>query len=99
MLYSVFYKIENRDEYFERFFEKYKKQLSVSYIEVTREKMEDLMETLVQMIINKDKEGLLIMLTRSNTKTARTFFNYLTCSNIRNSNKDVILSRLDEVLD
>ena len=99
MLYSVFYKIENRDEYFERFFEKYKKQLSVSYIEITREKMEDLMETLVQMIINKDKEGLLIMLTRSKTKTARTFFNYLTCSNIRNSNKDVILSRLDEVLD
>jgi len=93
LLFSVYYKIEHRFEYLDRFFDKNQ------FDPCTEERLEDLMELLVKMILDQDKDGLLIMLTRSGMKNARTFFNYLTCSCIRNTNRDAISRRLNELLD
>lgn len=92
MLFSVYYKIEHRFEYLDRYC------MKNNIDEDTMERLEDLMELLVQMILDGDKDGLLIMLTRTGMKNARTFFNYLTCSCIRNTNRDAIGRRLDELL-
>lgn len=93
MLFSVYYKIEHRFEYLDKFF--LKNEFDID----TQERLEDLMELIVKMILDSDKDGLLIMLTRTGMKNARTFFNYLTCSCIRNTNRDAIGRRLDELLD
>lgn len=65
--------------------------------DLTSERLNDLMELIVSMILNEDKFGLYNLLVKKNTKSARVFFNYLTCSNIRSINKEVIRDRINEI--
>jgi hypothetical protein len=95
--YSVYYRIQQRDSYFERFFRKFSKQFSADIKEAARDKYEELMEIIVQYILDENKLDLNILLTKQNAKVARIFFDYLTVSNIKNKKKCDIASRIDEI--
>lgn len=95
--YSVYYRIQQRDTYFERFFEKYSKSFSQELKEATREKYEELLEIIVKYILDENKTDLNILLTKQNAKVARIFFDFLTVSNIKNKKKNEIIERVDEI--
>ena len=65
--------------------------------EISKDRLTDLMELMVNMILTENKAGLYDLLTKKNTKSARVFFNYLTCSNIRSINKEMIKERIEEI--
>ena len=91
MLFSVYYKIEHREEFLKKHFDKVFKTYTEEEREISIDRLTDLMELMVNMC------GLYDLLTKKNTKSARVFFNYLTCSNIRSINKEIIKDRLNEV--
>ena len=95
--YSVYYRIQQRDIYFNRFFEKYSKSFSPELKEATREKYEELLEIIVKYILDENRSDLNILLTKQNAKVARVFFDFLTVSNIKNKKKNEIIERIDEI--
>ena len=97
MLFSVYYKIEHREEFLKKHINKLFKGCDESERECTTDRLSDLMELMVNMLLNENKVGLYELLTKKNTKSARLFFNYLTCSNIRSINKEMIKDRINEI--
>lgn len=97
MLFSIYYRIEHRQDFLNKYFEKVSKECSENDYSYTIDRLTDLMELMVQLLLNEDKIGLFGLLTKKNTKSARLFFNYLTCSNIRSINKEIIKDRLNEI--
>lgn len=98
MLFSVYYRIEHREEFLNKHLKKMFKNIeNDSDKDLTSERLNDLMELIVSMLLNEDKFGLYNLLVKKNTKSARVFFNYLTCSNIRSINKEVIRDRINEI--
>ena len=97
MLFSVYYRIDHRQEFLQKHFNKMFKNNVGEECDCTIDRLTDLMELMVQLLINEDKFGLFELLTKKNTKAARAFFNYLTCSNIRSINKEIIKDRLEEI--
>lgn len=97
MLFSIYYKIEHRNEFLEKYFDKVLKQFDEMERVNSVERLTDLMELMVKMLINQDKYGLYNLLTKKNSKNVRLFFNYLTCSNIRSINKEIVKSRIKEI--
>lgn len=95
--YSVYYRIQQRDDYFKRFFRRFSKDFSADIKDEIEEKYEELMEILVQYILDENKTDLNIILTKQNAKVARMFFDYLTVSNIKNKKKGDIAKRIDEI--
>lgn len=97
MLFSVYYKIDHREEFLKKHFDKLFKTIPEEEKGNTVDRLTDLMELMVNMLLTNDKMGLYELLTKKNTKSARIFFNYLTCSNIRSINKEMIKDRINEV--
>jgi predicted house-cleaning noncanonical NTP pyrophosphatase (MazG superfamily) len=97
MLFSIYYKIEHRSEFLNKFIDKSLKTIEDDDRDNTTERLTDLMELMVNMLINQDKYGLFELLTKKNSKNVRVFFNYLTCSNIRSINKDIVKNRINEI--
>ena len=97
MLFSIYYRIEHRQEFLDKYFEKIFKEDLDSEYDYTIDRLTELMELMVKLLLNEDKIGLFGLLTKKNTKCARLFFNYLTCSNIRSINKEIIKDRLNEI--
>ena len=97
MKFSVYYRIQQRDTYFTRFFSQVSKKFSPDLVKEAESKYEDLMELVVKYLIDEDSHSMKILLTKPNAKVARMFFDYLTISNVKNKKKCDILSRIDEV--
>lgn len=97
MKFSVYYRIQQRDNYFKRFFDQFSKKFSPDILEEAETKYEDLMELVVKYLIDEDSHSMKILLTKPNAKVARMFFDYLTISNIKNKKKCDIIKRIDEV--
>ena len=97
MKFSVYYRIQQRDSYFNRFFTQFSKKFSPNLIEEAERKYEELMELIVKYLIDEDAHSMKILLTKPNAKVARMFFDYLTISNIKNKKKCDIINRIDEV--
>jgi hypothetical protein len=97
MKFSVYYRIQQRDTYFSRFFSQVSKKFSPELVNEAESKYEDLMELVVKYLIDEDSHSMKILLTKPNAKVARMFFDYLTISNVKNKKKCDILSRIDEV--
>ena len=97
MQFSIYYRIQNRDEFFEMFFKKFSKQMNENLSLEIRENYEDLMEILVKYILDENVDDLKLLLLKPNAKIARTFFDYLTLSNIKNKKKCEIIDRIDEI--
>ena len=95
--YSVYYRIQQRDSFFERFFKKFSKQFTPDTVDAAREKYEDLMEVIVQYILDENKMDLNILLTKQNAKVARIFFDFLTVSTIKNKKKSEIINRVNDI--
>lgn len=97
MLFSVYYRIEHREEFLDKYLKKLYKEYSTAELVGTAERLADLMELMVNMLLNEDKHGLYMILTKKNSKNARLFFNFLTCSNIRSINKEMVKDRINEI--
>lgn len=97
MKFSVYYRIQQRDNYFKRFFSQISKKFSPELLEEAESKYEDLMELIVKYLIEEDRHSMTVLLTKPNAKVARMFFDYLTVSNIKNKKKCDIINRIKEV--
>lgn len=97
MKFSVYYRIQQRDSYFKRFFSQISKKFSPELLEEAESKYEDLMELIVKYLIEEDRHSMTVLLTKPNAKVARMFFDYLTISNIKNKKKCDIVNRIKEV--
>lgn len=97
MKFSVYYRIQQRDSYFRRFFSQISKKFSPELIEEAQSKYEDLLELIVKYLIDEDAHSMTVLLTKPNAKVARMFFDYLTISNIKNKKKCDIVNRIKEV--
>ena len=97
MLFSIYYRIEHREEFLEKCLVKAYRTCDIDDREIMSERMTDLMELIVNMLLREDKRGLYDLLTSRNSKNTRVFFNYLTCSNIRSINKEIVKKRLNEI--
>ena len=97
MKFSVYYRIQQRDSYFRRFFSQISKKFSPELLEEAESKYEDLMELIVKYLIEEDRHSMTVLLTKPNAKVARMFFDYLTISNIKNKKKCDIVNRIKEV--
>ena len=83
MKFSVYYRIQQRDTYFSRFFSQVSKKFSPELVNEAESKYEDLMELVVKYLIDEDSHSMKILLTKPNAKVARMFFDYLTISNVK----------------
>lgn len=97
MVFSVHYKISHRNDFLNKYFTKLFKGIIDEDVELSKDRLTDLMELMVNLILTENKAGLYDILTKKNTKSARVFFNYLTCSNIRSINKEMIKERIEEI--
>lgn len=97
MKFSVYYRIQQRDGYFRRFFSQISKKFSPELMEEAQSKYEDLLELIVKYLIDEDAHSMTVLLTKPNAKVARMFFDYLTISNIKNKKKCDIVNRIKEV--
>lgn len=97
MKFSVYYRIQQRDSYFRRFFSQISKKFSPELMEEAQSKYEDLLELIVKYLIDEDAHSMTVLLTKPNAKVARMFFDYLTISNIKNKKKGDIIKRIKEV--
>ena len=97
MKFSVYYRIQQRDSYFRRFFSQISKKFSPEFLEEAQTKYEDLLELVVKYLIDEDAHSMTVLLTKPNAKVARMFFDYLTISNIKNKKKCDIVNRIKEV--
>lgn len=95
MLYSVFYRIQNRYKFFERFCKKCIKTKDEAVAESMREMYEDLMEIIVKLLLDGNKEDIYILLSKKNSKVARTFFDYFTGHKTKSLHPDDLLNILD----
>ena len=93
----LYYKIEHREEFLEKQLIKAYRTCDIDDREIMSERMTNLMELIVNMLLNQDKSGLFMLLTNKNSKCTRLFFNYLTCSNLRSINKEIVKKRLNEI--
>lgn len=91
MRYSVFYRIQNRYKFFDRFCKRYIKITDASLHESMVDTNEELMELIVKMILDNDRENLICLLAKQNSKNARIFFDYFSGSKTKHMKKmDII---------
>lgn len=92
MKYSVFYKIDTRYKFFERFCRRYIKTSNPIIRERLVESCEDLMELIVQMILDNNTADLSDMLSKHNAKHARIFFDHFVGAKTKYMKKSDIVS-------
>lgn len=92
MKYSVFHKIETRYKFFDRFCKRYIKVTDPVIRERLIESCEELMELIVKMMLDDNKEDLADILSKSNSKFARVFFDYFVGAKTKHMKKTDIVS-------
>lgn len=100
MKFSIYYRITNRDSYFDKFFtkesNKYKNDNDKS---IAEEMFKDILEVIVSYILTNNRLALAAMLTKPNAKVAKRFFDYLTCSDTVHMNRVAVIDRINEFFD
>jgi hypothetical protein len=100
MKFSVYYRILNRDLYFDKFFakesNKYKNDEDKS---IAEDMYRDLLEVMVSYILTNNRLALASMLTKPNSKIAKRFFDYLTCSDTVHMNRVAVIDRINVFFD
>lgn len=92
MKYSVFHKIETRYKFFDRFCKRYIKVTDPVIRERLIESCEDLMELIVKMMLDDNKEDLADILSKRNSTFARVFFDYFVGAKTKHMKKTDIVS-------
>jgi hypothetical protein len=96
MKFSIFYRLNERDKFFDKFFKKEKEKISPEICKIVEFNYRETLEIIVNLIINENKNDLKILLARSNAKIARTFFDYIMNLKTKNMSKEAINKCIDE---
>ncbi len=96
MKFSVYYRLSSRDVFFRKFWEKEKHAFSPENSQIIEANLKETMETIVYHIVRENKENLKVLLSRTNAKYARTFYDYIMKSDTKSKSKADILNRIDE---
>lgn len=95
MLYSVFYRIQNRYRFFEKFCRKFVRSDDEAVAESMRETYEDLMEIIVKLLLDENKNDMFLLLSKKNSRNARIFFDYFTGYKTKSAKTDELLNIID----
>lgn len=95
MKYSVFYKIDTRYKFFERFCRRYIKTTNPAIRGRLIDSCEELMELVVKMILDNNMSDLTDMLLRQNAKHARIFFDHFVGAKTKHMKKTDIISTVE----
>jgi len=100
MKFSIYYRILHRDTYFDRFFKKERDKYSNEEDRtIAKEMYRDTLEALVSFILSNNRLAIATMLTRSNSKIAKRFFDYLTHSDTVHSSRAVTIEKINKFFD
>lgn len=100
MKFSVYYRILHRDTYFKRFFKRERNKYVNEEDRIIAEEMfRDMLETIVSYVFTENRLALATMLTKSNSKIARRFFDYLTQSDTVHSSRAVTVEKINKFFD
>lgn len=99
MKFSIYYKLLERDSYFEKFFKRERKKLSDESAKLAEEMYRDLMELIASYILTNNKIALSVILTKQNSKIAKRFFDHFTDLDTTHMSKTDILSCLNDFFD
>lgn len=90
----------HRDNYFNRFFEKERdKYLCEEDRAMAEEMLKDMLEAIVSYILTENRLALATMLTKSNSRIAKRFFDYLTHSDTVHSSRAVTIEKINKFFD
>jgi len=96
MKFSIYYKLLERDSYFDKFFKRERKKLSDESVALAEEMYRDLLELIASYILTNNKIALSVILTKQNSKIAKRFFDHFTNLGTTHMSKADILSCLDD---
>lgn len=100
MKFSIYYRILNRDSYFDKFFAKESNKYKNDDDKLIAEEMfRDILEVIVSYILSNNRLALAAMLTKPNAKVAKRFFDYLTCSDTIHMNRVAVIDRINLFFD
>ena len=100
MKFSSYYRILNRDSYFDKFFAKESNKYKNDDEKLIAEEMfRDILEVIVSYILSNNRLALAAMLTKPNAKVAKRFFDYLTCSDTIHMNRVAVIDRINLFFD
>lgn len=100
MKFSIYYRLLHRDRYFERFFKKERdKYICEEDRAMAEEMLKDMLEAIVSYILTENRLALATMLTKSNSKIAKRFFDYLTHSDTVHSSRAVTIEKINKFFD
>lgn len=95
--FSVYYRLCERKKFFEKFWEKEKRKFSPEVADLLKMNLYETMEIIVVHILARNIENLKLLLTRTNAKHARIFFDYIMNTEIRLKSKNDVNSTIDRV--
>lgn len=95
--FSVYYRLSERDKFFDKFWSKESKKYSPEMVELLRMNLYETMEIIVVHIINRNIENLKLLLTRTNAKHARIFFDYIMGTEIKLKSKNDVIETIDKL--
>ncbi len=96
MRFSVYYKIQNRYSFFTNFCRKNIKTCDKKLRESLEDSHEELMELIVMLILDENKDEISSILTKNNSKMSRIIFDHFTNSKTRNMKRSDVIDRVDE---
>lgn len=95
--FSVFYRLCERDRFFDKFWNREQKKYSAEIAEILKMNLYETMEIIVVHILNRNVESLEVLLTRTDAKYARAFFDYIMGTEIKYKNRAEVKNTIETV--
>lgn len=95
--FSVFYRLCERDRFFDKFWRKEQKKYSAEIADMYKMNLYETMEIIVVHILNRNIESLKVLLTRTDAKCARAFFDYIMGTEIKLRSKAEVVNTIETV--
>lgn len=95
--FSVFYRLCERDRFFDKFWSKEQKKHSAEIADLLKMNLYETMEIIVVHILNRNIESLKVLLTRTDAKYARTVFDYIMGTEIKYRSKAEVVNTIETV--
>lgn len=95
--FSVFYRLCERDRFFDKFWNKEHKKYSAEIADILKMNLYETMEIIVIHILNGNVESLKVLLTRTDARYARSFFDYIMGTEIKYRSKAEVANVIETV--
>lgn len=95
--FSVFYRLCERDRFFDKFWSKEQKKYSAEIADLLKMNLYETMEIIVVHILNRNIESLKVLLTRTDAKYARAVFDYIMGTEIKYRSKAEVVNTIETV--